>query len=251
MAGLELDTVERVGHRLHHSSDDNPRLEQRPGARNAEVGDLGILVHVAADAMPNEGADDREAGLLDVLLYGGADVTDPVANAGLLDPDRQRLAGDVHQTLGLRRNLADADGEPGIGPEAAMDQAGVEAEQVPLPELAVGRNAMDHLVVDRRTDGVLVPLVANEPGNAVTRPDEAVGFAVEVEQGHAGPGHRLQVREGLTEDGARLPHQVDLGRRFVNDHREPAPLRSALSRRVMSARTSSTDIWPSVFSSLW
>ena len=27
---LELDTVERVGHRLHHSSDDNPRHGQIP-----------------------------------------------------------------------------------------------------------------------------------------------------------------------------------------------------------------------------
>src|SRR5207302_3834899 len=32
VAGLELDTVERVGHRLHHSSDDNFRHQQMPMA---------------------------------------------------------------------------------------------------------------------------------------------------------------------------------------------------------------------------
>src|SRR5207237_3998884 len=139
--------------------------EPRRGGGSPEVGALPIVVHVAADAVRNERPDHGEAVMLVVLLHGGTDVADPVANVGLLDPDTQRLAGDVHQTLGLGRNLADADGESGIGPEAAVDQAGIEAEQVPLPELAVGRNAMDHLVVDRRTDGVLVPLVANEPGD--------------------------------------------------------------------------------------
>src|ERR1700737_5220648 len=109
---------------------------------------------------------------------------------------------------------------------------------------------MHDLVVHRSADGVLVSLVANEPGDTVARPDEAVSLAVQLDQGDPRASHRLQVRERLAQDGAGLSHQVDLGRRFVDDHRDPAPLRSALSRRVMSARTASTDIWPSMFSSL-
>src|SRR5258708_40107227 len=126
----------------------------------------------------------------------------------------------------------------------------VEAQQVTHPELANSRNSVNDLVVHRGADSVLVSLVANEPGDTVARPDEAVRLAVQLDEGDAGPGHRLQVGEGLAQDGARLSHQLDLGRRFVDDHREPAPLRSALSRRVMSGRTPSTDIWPSMFSGL-
>src|SRR5437588_11313037 len=131
-----------------------------------------------------------------------------------------------------------------------MDQAGVQAQQVALAELAIGGDPVDDLVVDRRADGVVVPLIANESRDAATPSDEAVGLAVQLEQRDARPRHRLQVLEALAQDGAGLPHQADLGRRLVDDHREPAPLRSALNRRVMSDRTSSTDIWPSIFSSL-
>src|ERR1700686_271785 len=106
------------------------------------------------------------------------------------------------------------------------------------------------MVIHGGTNGVLVSLVTDEPGDTVARPDEAIRLAVQLEQGDAGPRHRLQVSEGLAQDGARLPHQVDLGRRLVDNHREPAPLRRALSRRVISERTASTDIWPSMFSSL-
>ena len=44
--------------------------------------------------MADERPDDGEAGPLDVLLDGGADVPDPVAGKRLLDPDVQRLPGD-------------------------------------------------------------------------------------------------------------------------------------------------------------
>jgi hypothetical protein len=67
------------------------------------------------------------------------------------------------------------------------------AQQVALAELAIGRDAVHHLVVDRGADGVLIAVVADESGNTIARPDEAVRLAVQIEQGDARPGQRLQL----------------------------------------------------------
>jgi len=57
-------------------------------------------VHVAADAVTDELADNRKAGLLDVLLDCRADIADAVAGLGLADPDGERFPGDLEQALG-------------------------------------------------------------------------------------------------------------------------------------------------------
>ena len=52
----------------------------------AEVRDLGVLVHLAADAVPHQRADHREAVALDALLDGVRDVAEASAGTALLDP---------------------------------------------------------------------------------------------------------------------------------------------------------------------
>src|SRR5207245_7773773 len=165
-----------------------------------------------------------------------ADITDPISGLGLADPDVQRLPGRVHQPLGLWRYLADAERQAGVRPETAVDQAGVEAEQVTLAQLAIGRNAVDHLVVHGGADGVLVALVADEPGNAATPPDKAIGLPVQLEQGDAGSGDGLQPGQRLGKNGARLPHQVDLGLGLLCGQPEAASFGSAAKRWAMEAR---------------
>src|SRR3954454_22744153 len=56
----------RVDHRLDREA--HARLEQRALAGIAVVGDLRLLVHLAADAVADERADDRQALALDRLL---------------------------------------------------------------------------------------------------------------------------------------------------------------------------------------
>src|SRR5260370_26709027 len=106
-------------------------------------------MRVGADGGPGERPDDGETGLLDVPLHGGTDVSDSVADPGLFDPNAQGLPGDVHQPLGQRRNLTDADAEPGIRPETTVDQAGVEAPSGALAQLALGRDPVNDLAVPR------------------------------------------------------------------------------------------------------
>ena len=76
----------------------------RPGV--AVVGDLRLLVHVAADAVADERADDRQALPLDARLHRVRDVAQAVARPALLDGVEQRRLGDVQQLAGDRRDRA-------------------------------------------------------------------------------------------------------------------------------------------------
>ena len=96
-----------VDHRLdreHHA-----RLQLRARARLAEVGDLRVLVHVAADAVPDQRADDREPLGLDLALDRVRDVAEVVAGPRLLDAGEQRRPG-VRRAASARRRRS---GRPG------------------------------------------------------------------------------------------------------------------------------------------
>ena len=56
---------------------------------------------VAADAVADEAADDREAGILDHGLHGVRDVADAIPVPCLGDSCRERLLGDIEQPLRL------------------------------------------------------------------------------------------------------------------------------------------------------
>ena len=74
-----------------------PGLELAPGTAGPVVRDLRLLVHLGADAVPDELADDAEAGRLGDGLDRGRDVVDVVARDGRRDPRHHRLAGQVDQ----------------------------------------------------------------------------------------------------------------------------------------------------------
>ena len=87
-----------------------------PGRRSGRspgtvVRDLRVLVHLAADAVADVLADDREALAFDVGLDGCADLADPRAGAGGADATPERLSRDIDQPLRLGRDVADADGD--------------------------------------------------------------------------------------------------------------------------------------------
>jgi len=73
----------------------------RPG--DAEVGNLGLLVHIAPDPVADEVSNHAEAVGLDMLLHGRRDVANPVPGHRLLNTALERLLGDLAQPLGLIR----------------------------------------------------------------------------------------------------------------------------------------------------
>src|SRR5207302_8458706 len=179
----------RVDHGLGRQRHPGPQLRAGPGG--SEVRYLRVLVHVAADPVPDELPDDRVAGRLHVALDGGAQVAQPVAGLGLLHARPEGLLGDADQAQRLRADPADRDGAAHVGPEAVQDQAQVEADDVALMDRAPAGDAVDDLVVDRDAGRLRIVLVAEEAGPCAALPDQAVGQAVEVAGGHAGLAGRL------------------------------------------------------------
>src|SRR5438094_700679 len=196
----------------------HPRLEPRRGARRPKVRDLRVLVHLAADAMPDELPDDREAGRLDVLLDRGRDVAQVAAWPGLVDADVQGLLGHLQQAGRAGSDLADADGDADVRPEPLQDQAQVEADQVALGDLAVPRDAMDGLVVDRDADRAREAVVAQEARGGAPLSDQAVGDAIELDRLDPRLACVLQRGQHRRKQAARAGHEVDLVGCLEVDH---------------------------------
>jgi hypothetical protein len=74
--------------------EDHASLEARTLAGVAEVGDLGIFVHGAADSVADKLPDDAETFGLAELLDGGRDVAKAAADLALLDGLFERGLGD-------------------------------------------------------------------------------------------------------------------------------------------------------------
>src|SRR3954452_12787590 len=149
-AVLGVDRPAVVAHPDHVAAGGDHRLDGQDHAlleRDAPVGravvrDLGLLVHVAADAVADQRADDREALGLDVLLDGVRDVAEAVARAALLDGGEQRALGHVEELGSDRRDLADGEGAGGVGHPAVLHDADVDGDDVSAVELELARDAM-------------------------------------------------------------------------------------------------------------
>jgi len=106
----------------------------------------------SADAVAAELAHDGKALLLGVGLDDVADVAQACTGPHLLDAQPQALPGDIHQTLGQHRRLADHEHAAGVAVEAILDDRDIDVEDVAVLELAVTGDAVADLVVDRRAD---------------------------------------------------------------------------------------------------
>ncbi len=183
----------------------------RPGL--AVVRDLRLLVHRAADAVADQAADDGEALLLGGDLDRVRDVREPVADAALLDPGRERGLAALEQALGLLGDLADRERVGRVGDEAVERHADVHGEDVAVPQRVHAGNAVDDHLVRRGADRGRVAAVALEGRRAAARADELVGQLVELLRGHARPRVLAEQRERVGDHLAGAGHALDLGRR--------------------------------------
>ncbi len=80
--------------------EDHAGLEAGALACGAEVGDLGVFVHGAADAVADELADDAKAFGFTELLDSGGDVAEAAADLALLDGLFEGELGDFEEAGG-------------------------------------------------------------------------------------------------------------------------------------------------------
>eukprot|EP01132_Coremiostelium_polycephalum_P018763 gene18762-biopygen10162 len=140
-----------VEHRLngkHHAF-----TQFEPGTGAAEVQDLRVLVHLAANAMPAIFTHHAVAVALGMVLDGVADIPQACAGLDLADAGPHRFKGHFHQAPGLGRDIADHVHLAGVGDIAAFLQGDVDVDDVAVLEHGLGAgHAMAHHLVDRGID---------------------------------------------------------------------------------------------------
>src|SRR5882672_424647 len=98
----------RVHHRL--DGDDHALLQPRAVTFVAIVRQVGLVVHLGADAVPDELPHHRISVLLDPALHRVADIAKAVARAHLVNRAVERFAGHVQQLLHLWTDAPHGDG---------------------------------------------------------------------------------------------------------------------------------------------
>src|SRR5829696_350242 len=222
-----------VDHRL--DGQDHALLERRALARRPEVRDLRVLMHVAADAVADELADDRKALLLDRGLHRVRDIAEAVADVALLDSIEQGLLRGAQEALGHRRYRADRDRDRRVGHPAVLDDADVDRQDVAPPELVRARDAVHDHRVRRRADRSREASVALEGRLGAVGADELLRRVVQLGGGHARTRLAREERVTASEDLARRGHLVELLRRLLDDHRNRGYAGSGSSRHPARA----------------
>src|SRR5204863_10210311 len=139
-----------VDHRLDRDAE--ALADRRVGLafRRTVVRDLRVLVHGAADPVPDVVVNDAEPLAPDEFLDGRADIADAPAHLHGRDADPERLLSDLDEARGIRRDLPDRDGDRGVRVPSVDDRAGVDADDVAVAELALGcGDAVNELVSHR------------------------------------------------------------------------------------------------------
>src|SRR5690606_19366657 len=99
-----------------------------PFAGLSQVRDLGLLMHLATDAVSQILLHDPVSVAAPDLLDGGPDVAQASAVVDRPDPRPQTLLGALDQVTGLGADLPDRHGEGGVAVEALVDRSGVHRE---------------------------------------------------------------------------------------------------------------------------
>ena len=178
-------------------------------------------MQAGADAVADILAHERIAIALGKILNGVADIGDAVADTGKPDALKKALPRDADQAQRLIRALAARERARTVAVEAAVAGADVDTDDIALMQDAVAGNAMDDLVIDGDARRRRKAAVGHEARRRAGLRDELVHFAVDLAGGHA-RGHHL-TRDGTRASGdpAGLPHDIDLGIGFDDDHFRP------------------------------
>ena len=178
-------------------------------------------MQAGADAVADILAHERIAIALGIILNGVADIGDAVADTGKPDALKKALPCDADQAQRLIQALAARERARTVAVEAAVAGADVDTDDIAFMQDAVAGNAVDNLVIDGDARRRRKAAVGHEARRRAGLRDELVHFAVDLAGGHA-RGHHL-TRDGTRASGdpAGLPHDIDFGIGFDDDHSRP------------------------------
>src|SRR5258705_1835077 len=224
--GLDRYLVTAEGqHRLDREADARNELEAPDSG--PVVGELRLLVHLGADAVADELADDAVAAGRGGVLDRGRDVAEVGAGNGGRDAGHHRQAGRVDELGDLGAGGADDERPGAVAMPAVVDGPGIDRYDLALADQPLTRDAVDDLVVDGDAQAgrerVAPVAVALERWDRAGRSDVALGQAVEVARGDTRLELGLDEGQDLGHDPAGGPHLLDLAARLAGDH-QPAVL---------------------------
>src|SRR6266849_2478381 len=175
----------RVHHRL--DGDDHAFLQPRPVTFVAVVRQVGLVVHLGADAVPDELPHHRISVLLDPALHRIADIAEPVASAHLVDRAVQRFPGNLQQLLHLWTNAAHGDGHCRIRVIPVHFHPEVDRDDIAFAQLTLGRrNPVNDLAVHRSAQHARITTVSLERRLARPSSDFLLGKPLEVHRRQSG-----------------------------------------------------------------
>src|SRR6266478_8533318 len=95
----------RIHHRLHGY--DHAFLQPRAASRITVIRQVGLVMHLGADAVPDKFPHHRKSVLFNPALHRVAYIAEPVSRTHLFNRAIQRFAGHIQQLLRFRPNLSD------------------------------------------------------------------------------------------------------------------------------------------------
>ena len=146
------ERLHAVGAEIDHGFDGEGHagFDLLPGAAAAEVRNLRLLMHRAADAVADQVADDAETARLDQGLDGMGDVADAIADLRLADADVEGFLGGLKQAGDFRSDGTDGHRDGVVADVPVGFDGDIERDDVAIAEDALeGADAVDHLLVDR------------------------------------------------------------------------------------------------------
>src|SRR5262245_24090208 len=126
-------------------------FQSNSAVRLAVIGHRRFLMQLLADAMTNEGTDNRVARALCSLLNRKAKISQPLSVLELLNAPIKRLFRNFHQALGFVAHPSHSNRDRRVAIEAFVNHPIVEPDDITLTQRSMRRNSMHHLLVNQYT----------------------------------------------------------------------------------------------------
>src|SRR5262245_21029210 len=230
--GADPVVVVAASHQTRLDRDDQAGPERQSTTGASLVVYERILVHRPSDAVAGGVVLDAVARLAPDDRHRVPDVAHPAAGLCRLDADRETAPGRRGPVEVRLARRPDYEADRRVRVPAVDVRPEVDTEQIAVAQSIVGRQSVQHDVVDRGTDdsgvwrGREVRVVAEErrPGARVVE-DLARGL---VELAKRNPDRRLRPHLGMdrSDDPTGRPHRLDLAGGLELDHGVPSPSES-------------------------
>src|SRR4030095_7281744 len=147
---------------IHHrfDGDDHAFLQARTAPGFPVIRQVRFVVHLGANAVPDEFAYYRKSILLDQALHRVANIAEAVAGAHLFNGAGERVAGHIQQFLQFRANLTDRNGDSRVREISIYFHAEVDGDDIAFLQLALRRrDPVNNLAVHRCAENARIPAI--------------------------------------------------------------------------------------------